>query len=103
MALTLGHPASPMPTCDIRPTMKMADQSARGFNLQKPPIFPTGESRESRQRAGDSFYLALFTGQRQTDRLIMRDESDVAGRHAFRHHRALVPERPDYREALPCS
>ena len=25
----------------------------------------------------DSFHLALFTGQRQTDRLIMRNESEV--------------------------
>ncbi|KPG01815.1 hypothetical protein IP86_03125 [Rhodopseudomonas sp. AAP120] len=33
---------------------------------------------------GDSFYLALFTGQRQTDRLAMRDESEETGRHAFR-------------------
>ena len=37
-----------------------------------------------RTSIGDSFYLALFTGQRQTERLMMRDESDVAGRHAFR-------------------
>jgi len=27
----------------------------------------------------------LFTGQRQTDRLIMRNESGVEGRHASRH------------------
>jgi hypothetical protein len=33
---------------------------------------------------GDCFYLGLFTGQRQTDRLRMKDESDVEGRHAFR-------------------
>jgi hypothetical protein len=37
-----------------------------------------------RQSIGDSFYLALFTGQRQTDRLIMSDESEVEGRQAFR-------------------
>jgi len=37
-----------------------------------------------RASIGDSLYLALFTGQRQTDRLIMRNEGDVAGRHAFR-------------------
>ncbi|MEH2523493.1 MULTISPECIES: hypothetical protein [unclassified Bradyrhizobium] len=37
-----------------------------------------------RASIGDSFYLALFTGQLQTDRLTMRDESDVEGRHAFR-------------------
>lgn len=40
-----------------------------------------------RSSIGDSFYLALFTGQRQTDRLIMRNESDVEGRHAFRQVR----------------
>ncbi|RZN31932.1 hypothetical protein CWO90_15075 [Bradyrhizobium sp. Leo121] len=28
--------------------------------------------------------LGLFTGQRQTDRLRMKDESDVEGRHASR-------------------
>jgi len=36
-----------------------------------------------RTSVGDSFHLALFTGQRQTDWLIMRNESDVEGRHAF--------------------
>jgi hypothetical protein len=46
---------------------------------------------------GDSFYLALFTGQRQTDRLIMREESNVAGRHAFRQSK--TGELVDIKEA----
>jgi hypothetical protein len=50
-----------------------------------------------RASIGDSFYLALFTGQRQTDRLIMRDESDVAGRHAFRQSK--TGELVDIKEA----
>ena len=37
-----------------------------------------------RPSIGDCFYLGLFTGQRQTDRLRMKDESNVEGRHAFR-------------------
>ena len=50
-----------------------------------------------RASIGDSFYLALFTGQRQTDRLIMRDESEVAGRHAFRQSK--TGELVDIKEA----
>jgi hypothetical protein len=50
-----------------------------------------------RASIGDSFYLALFTGQRQTDRLIMRDESDVAARHAFRQSK--TGELVDIKEA----
>jgi len=50
-----------------------------------------------RASIGDSFYLALFTGQRQTDRLIMRDESDVAGRRAFRQSK--TGELVDIKEA----
>jgi hypothetical protein len=46
---------------------------------------------------GDSFYLALFTGQRQTDRLAMRDESQVEGRHAFRQSK--TGELVDIKEA----
>jgi hypothetical protein len=37
-----------------------------------------------RPSVGDCFYLGLFTGQRQTDRLRMKEESDDEGRHAFR-------------------
>jgi hypothetical protein len=44
-----------------------------------------------RPSVGDSFHLALFTGQRQTDRLIMRNESDVEGRHAFRQSKTDEP------------
>jgi hypothetical protein len=50
-----------------------------------------------RPSIGDSFYLALFTGQRQTDRLIMRDESEVDGRHAFRQSK--TGELVDIKEA----
>jgi len=50
-----------------------------------------------RASIGDSFYLALFTGQRQTDRLIMRNGSDVAGRHAFRQSK--TGELVDIKEA----
>jgi len=50
-----------------------------------------------RASIGDSLYLALFTGQRQADRLIMRDESDVAGRHAFRQSK--TGELVDIKEA----
>lgn len=50
---------------------------------------------------GDSFYLGLFTGQRQTDRLAMRDESGQddlnAGRHAFRQSK--TGELVDIKEA----
>lgn len=37
-----------------------------------------------RPSIGDAMYLGLFTGQRQTDRLNMRNASTVEGRHAFR-------------------
>ncbi|MET4418838.1 hypothetical protein [Bradyrhizobium sp. RT3a] len=50
-----------------------------------------------RPSVGDSFHLALFTGQRQTDRLIMRNESDVEGRHAFRQSK--TGELVDIKEA----
>lgn len=50
-----------------------------------------------RPSIGDSFYLALFTGQRQTDRLIMRNESGVEGRHAFRQSK--TGELVDIKEA----
>jgi hypothetical protein len=50
-----------------------------------------------RPSVGDSFHLALFTGQRQTDRLIMRNESDVEGRHAFRQSK--TDELVDIKEA----
>ena len=50
-----------------------------------------------RASIGDSFYLALFTGQRQTDRLIMRNESGVDGRHAFRQSK--TGELVDIKEA----
>jgi hypothetical protein len=50
-----------------------------------------------RTSIGDSFYLALFTGQRQTDRLIMRNESGVEGRHAFRQSK--TGELVDIKEA----
>jgi hypothetical protein len=50
-----------------------------------------------RASIGDSFYLALFTGQRQTDRLIMRNESGVEGRHAFRQSK--TGELVDLKEA----
>jgi len=50
-----------------------------------------------RASIGDSFYLALFTGQRQTDRLIMRNESGVEGRHAFRQSK--TGELVDIKEA----
>src|SRR5437879_6391520 len=50
-----------------------------------------------RASIGDSFYLALFTGQRQTDRVIMRNESDVEGRHAFRQSK--TGELVDIKEA----
>lgn len=46
---------------------------------------------------GDSFYLGLFTGQRQTDRLMMRDESESVGRHAFRQSK--TGELVDIKEA----
>jgi hypothetical protein len=48
-----------------------------------------------RASIGDSFYLALW--QRQTDRLIMRDASDVAARHAFRQSK--TGELIDIKEA----
>lgn len=50
-----------------------------------------------RPSIGDSFYLALFTGQRQTDRLAMRDESEIDGRHAFRQSK--TGELVDIKEA----
>lgn len=46
---------------------------------------------------GDSQYLALFTGQRQTDRLAMRDESEATGRHAFKQSK--TGELVDIKEA----
>ena len=46
---------------------------------------------------GDRFHLALFTGQRQTDRLIMRNESYVEGQHAFRQSK--TGELVDIKEA----
>jgi hypothetical protein len=54
-----------------------------------------------RTSIGDSFYLGLFTGQRQTDRLIMRNESCVEGRHAFRQSK--TGELVDIKEATPLS
>jgi hypothetical protein len=50
-----------------------------------------------RPSIGDSFYLALFTGQRQTDRLMMRYEIDVAARHSFRQSK--TGEFVDIKEA----
>lgn len=50
-----------------------------------------------RPSIGNSFYLALFTAQRQTDRLMMRNESDVEGRHAFRQSK--TGELIDIKEA----
>ena len=50
-----------------------------------------------RTSIGDSLYLALFTRQRQTDRLIMRNESGVEGRHAFRQSK--TGELVDIKEA----
>jgi hypothetical protein len=50
-----------------------------------------------RPSIGDSFYLALFTGQRQIDRLMMRNESDVEGRHTFRQSK--TGELVDIKEA----
>ncbi len=40
-----------------------------------------------RPSIGDCIFLGLFTGQRQTDRLRMKDEGDVDGRHAFRQNK----------------
>ena len=54
-----------------------------------------------RTSIGDSFYLGLFTGQRQTDRLIMRNESGVEGRHAFRQSK--TGELVDVKEATQLS
>jgi hypothetical protein len=54
-----------------------------------------------RSSVGDSFYLALFTGQRQTDRLIMRNESDAEGRHALRQSK--TGELVDIKEASQLS
>lgn len=51
----------------------------------------------TRHSIGDSFYLALFTGQRQTDRIAMRDESKFEGRHAFRQSK--TGELVDIKEA----
>jgi len=51
----------------------------------------------TRHSIGDSFYLALFTGQRQTDRIAMRDENKVEGRHAFRQSK--TGELVDIKEA----
>jgi len=56
-----------------------------------------GADAIDRASIGDSFYLALFTGQRQTDRLIMRNESGVDGRHAFRQSK--TGELVDIKEA----
>lgn len=50
-----------------------------------------------RQSVGDSLYLALFTGQRQRDRLLMRNESEAEGRHAFRQSK--TGELVDIKEA----
>lgn len=50
-----------------------------------------------RPSIGNSFYLALFTAQRQSDRLMMRNESDVEGRHAFRQSK--TGELIDIKEA----
>lgn len=50
-----------------------------------------------RASIGDSFYLALFTGQRQTDRLMMRNESKEEGRHTFRQSK--TGELVDIKEA----
>lgn len=50
-----------------------------------------------RPSIGDSLYLALFTGQRQRDRLLMRDASDAEGRHAFRQSK--TGELVDIKEA----
>jgi hypothetical protein len=46
-----------------------------------------------RASIGDALYLGLFTGQRQTDRLAMKDEGQVDGRRMFRQSKtgALVP------------
>jgi hypothetical protein len=54
-----------------------------------------------RTSIGDSFYLGLFTEQRQTDRLIMRNESGVEGRHAFRQSK--TGELVDVKEATQLS
>jgi hypothetical protein len=54
-----------------------------------------------RTSIGDSFYLGLFTGQRQTDRLIMRNESGAEGRHAFRQSK--TGELVDIKEATQLS
>jgi hypothetical protein len=51
MVFTPGHSALSMPTCAIRPTMRMAARSARGSIFTRPPIFPTNENRKSKRRA----------------------------------------------------
>jgi hypothetical protein len=50
-----------------------------------------------RPSIGDGCYLGLFTGQRQGDRLSMKDESAVEGRHAFRQRK--TGELVDIKEA----
>ncbi|MGX9389792.1 hypothetical protein ACWX0K_10800 [Nitrobacteraceae bacterium UC4446_H13] len=50
-----------------------------------------------RWSVGDSLYLGLFLGQRQTDRLQMRNESETEGRHAFRQSK--TGELVDIKEA----
>lgn len=50
-----------------------------------------------RPSIGDANYLGLFTGQRQGDRLLMRNESETEGRHAFRQSK--TGELVDIKEA----
>lgn len=50
-----------------------------------------------RPSIGDANYLGLFTGQRQGDRLQMKDESEIEGRHAFRQSK--TGELVDIKEA----
>ncbi|MDF0496541.1 hypothetical protein [Bradyrhizobium yuanmingense] len=75
----------PSPWRHLPPPVVSAKRLRRTFSRRYPTFLAS------------RFHLALFTGKRQTDRLVMRNESDVEGRHAFRQSK--TGELVDIKEA----
>jgi len=113
---TINRPSIFLSQVHLRHPVSTADARCRGEDASRNP---RGEAR-ARSRSDSNcrplidrqagvagillavldwrqFLSALFTGQRQTDRLIMRNESGVEGGHASRHSK--TGELVDIKEA----
>ena len=107
MALTPGRSALPMPTCAIRPTMKMAARSARGS------IFRTSELSDKRKsdieaaRRAGKLPKKLQSGSVTTIEDLLDDWSksaefkalSAASRSSYRKCISAILYRPQTREA----